>query len=276
MSMPVILTLSCSRDETDLLAAELDDSAMLGLIEEDQAGGRSLLRAFFEDSARAAAIAERLPAYNPVIGPYEARDWVAMARSQWKPVLAGERFFLVPPWCDDPAPAGRLRMPMPPGTASGTGLHASTQLMLAAIERALRPGDTLLDLGTGSGILSAAALLLGARTVYACDIEEEAVLAAREYTERRVPVFLGSARSLRGASVDLVAANINAATLMSLAPEIARVLKPGGRALLGGFTTIDMPRLSETLDAASLAVADRVEQDEWLLLTASVTHYTQN
>jgi ribosomal protein L11 methyltransferase len=265
--MPVILTLSCSRDETDLLAAELDDSAMLGLIEEDQDG---------EDPARAAAIAERLPAYNPVIGPYEARDWVAMARSQWKPVLAGERFFLVPPWCGDPAPAGRLRMPMPPGTASGTGLHASTQLMLAAIERALRPGDTLLDLGTGSGILSAAALLLGARTVYACDIDEEAVLAAREYTERRVPVFLGSARSLRGASVDVVAANINAATLMSLAPEIARVLKPGGRALLGGFTTIDMPRLSEALDAASLAVADRVEQDEWLLLTASVTHYTQN
>ena len=106
--MPVILTLSCSRDETGLLAAELDDSAMLGLIEEDLDGGRSLLRAFFEDPMRAAAIAERLPAYNPVIGPYEARDWVAMARSQWNPVLAGDRFFLVPPWCDDPAPSGSL------------------------------------------------------------------------------------------------------------------------------------------------------------------------
>ena len=149
--MPVILTLSCSHGEKDLLAAGLDDSGMLGLIEEDQPGGRSLLRAFFEDSAQATAIAERLSDYSPAIGPYEARDWVAMARAQWKPVLAGERFFLAPPWCDDPAPAGRLRMPMPPGTASGTGLHASTQLMLAALERELRPGDTLLDLGTGSG-----------------------------------------------------------------------------------------------------------------------------
>ena len=180
-----------------------------------------------------------------------------MAHSQWKPVLAGERFFLVPPWCDDTAPAGRLRMPMPPGTASGTGLHASTQLMLAALERELRPGDTLLDLGTGSGILSAAALLLGEHTVFACDIEETAALAAREYTERRVPLFLGSARSLRGASVDVVAANINAATLLALAWEIARVLKPDGRALLGGFTATDMPRLSVALEAASLAVTTR-------------------
>jgi ribosomal protein L11 methyltransferase len=274
--MPVILTLSCSRGETDLLAAELDDSAMLGLIEEDQAGGRSLLRAFFENPSQAVAIAERLSRYSPVIGPYEAQDWVGMALAQWKPVPAGERFFLVPAWCDDPAPAGRLRLPMPPGTAYGTGLHASTQLMLAALERELRPGDTLLDLGTGSGILSAAALLLGAPAVYACDIDEDAVLVAREYTERRVPLFLGSARSLRGASVEVVAANINAATLRALAGDIARVLKPGGRALLGGFTAIDMPPLSAALEAASLAVTDSVEQDEWILLTASVTHYTQN
>jgi ribosomal protein L11 methyltransferase len=275
--MPVILTLSCSRGEKEILAAELDDSGMLGLIEEDQPGGRSLWRAFFEDSARAAAVAERLPAYSPVIDPYEAQeDWVASARAQWRPVFAGERFFLVPPWCDDPAPAGRLRMPMPPGTASGTGLHASTQLMLGALERELRPVDALLDLGTGSGILCAAALLLGARTVFACDIEEEAARAAREYTERRAPVFLGSARSLRGASVDLVAANINAATLRTLAGDIARVLKPGGRALLGGFTAVDVPLLSEALKAASLAVTDRVEQDEWVLFTASATHYTQS
>jgi ribosomal protein L11 methyltransferase len=139
--------------------------------------------------------------------------------------------------------------------------------MLAALERELRPGDTLLDLGTGSGILSAAALLLGARQVYACDIEEDAVLAAREYTGRRVPLFLGSARSLRDASVDVVAANINAATLITLAREIARVLKPGGRALLGGFTAVDLPRLSEALEAASLALTDRLEQDEWILLS---------
>jgi ribosomal protein L11 methyltransferase len=266
--MPFILTLSCSLGEKDLLAAELDDSAMLGLIEEDQPGGRSLLRAFFDDSAQAAAIAQRLSGYCPVIGPYEAQDWVTMALSQWKPVLVGERFFLAPAWCDDPAPAGRLRMSMPPGTASGTGLHASTQLMLAALERELQPGDTLLDLGTGSGILSAAALLLGAGTVFACDIENDAVLAAREYTARRVPLFLGSARSLRDASVDVVAANINAATLMTLTPEIARVLTPGGRALLGGFTTVDLPRLLKPIEAATLAVTNRVEQNEWILLTA--------
>jgi ribosomal protein L11 methylase PrmA len=76
--------------------------------------------------------------------------------------------------------------------------------------------------------------------------------------------------------VDVVAANINAATLRILAGEIARVLKPGGRALLGGFTAVDLPRLSETFEAASLAIQDKAEQDEWLLLIASSPHYTQN
>ena len=79
------------------------------------------------------------------------------------PMLAGERFFLVPPWCDDPAPPGRLRLEIYPGMACGTGRHPATQLCLEALERTVRPGMTLVDVGTGSGILSA-----GARENHQC------------------------------------------------------------------------------------------------------------
>ncbi len=100
----------------------------------------------------------------------EDRDWVEAAREMLQPMEVGERFFLVPEWRDDPAPAGRFRMVVNPGMAFGTGVHETTRLCLEALERYVRPGMDVLDVGTGSGILARAAGLLGARRVYACDI----------------------------------------------------------------------------------------------------------
>jgi len=266
--MAAAVTLQCSSEQRDRLVAELIDSGTSGLIEEDLPGGRILLRAFFEDPDAAQALARRLSAYHPAAEPVEAQDWVGIGRAQWKPLLLGERFFLVPPWCNDPAPSGRIRLEMPAGTAYGTGLHAPTQLMLKALERYLQPGERVLDLGTGSGILSVAAARLGAGSVVACDIEEDAVRAAREYAGARTPLFVGSVRSLRSASVDTVAANINAATIAALALDIARVLRPGGRALLSGFTAEDATRLARPLEAASLLVAGRMDREDWVCLVA--------
>lgn len=266
--MSHVLTLQCSSEQKDELVAELIESGTSGLIEEDLPGGRSLLRAFFQDPDAAQAIAQRLSAYRPVTEPVEVRDWIGIGRAQWKPLLAGERFFLVPAWSDDPAPPGRIRLEMPPGGAYGTGLHAPTQLMLMALERYLQPGERVLDLGTGSGILSVAAVKLGAGFLVACDIEEDAVRAAREYAGSRIPLFVGSVRSLRSASVDTVAANINAATIAALAQDIARVLKPGGLALLSGFTAEDLTGLARPLEAASLVTADRMDREDWVCLVA--------
>jgi ribosomal protein L11 methyltransferase len=251
--MSLAVDFICTQREKDLLSAELYAAGTLGVIEEDLPDGRCRLRAFFGKEA-----------------PAEGEDWVRVAQSQWQPVVVGERWFLAPAWHAGATPPGRLRLVMPPGSASGTGLHAATQAALEAMERAVRAEDVVLDLGTGSGILSAAARLLGASAVVACDIDEDAARAAREYCGERAAVFAGSARSLRGGWADVVAANIHAAAIAGLAGEIARVLKPGGRAILSGFTSPDAEGVARAARGAGLAVVESILRDEWIALIAGV------
>lgn len=245
------LCLYCAPREKDMAVAELYEAGTLGVIEEDLPDGRCRLRAFFGDEA-----------------PGEGEDWVRVAQSQWQPVVIGERWFLAPAWHDGATPPGRLRLVMPPGSASGTGLHASTQAALEAMERVVRAGDVVLDLGTGSGILAGAARLLGASAAIACDIDEDAARAAREYCGEAAAVFAGSARSLRGGWADVVVANIHAAAIAGLAGEIARMLKPGGRAILSGFTSQDAEGVARAVRGAGLAIVESISRDEWTALIA--------
>jgi ribosomal protein L11 methyltransferase len=264
-----IITLECDPGEKDKVIGELYEAGTLGVIEEDLPEGRCRLQAFFEAGTGGAGLLSQFSGCGATLrrqeAREEARDWAGEARAQWQPLAVGERFFLAPAWRDDPAPAGRLRLEMPPGTAPGTGLHAATQLALEALELCVRPGDCVFDLGTGSGILAASARLLGAGTVIACDVEWDAAAAAHQYCGPAAAVFAGSARSLRDASVDVVVANISAAALTALAGEIVRILKPGGKALLTGFTGEALPRLS-----GPLGVTTTLTQGEWVCLIAGL------
>jgi ribosomal protein L11 methyltransferase len=257
----LVLHLQCAAREKDRLIAELWERGTAGISEEDAPGGRSRLAAFFAEPVDVADLAVWQPRWEPV----EDRDWVQVAQSQWSPVLVGERFYLVPAWSREPAPPGRLRLVMNPGQACGTGWHPATQLCLEAMERHVFPGAVVLDLGTGSGILAVAAALLGAGPIYACDIDPDAAFAARDRLREEgieANLFVGSARSVRSASVDVVVANINAETLLDLAPEIARICKPAGRAILSGFPR----RHLERVRAAYPAGAEILEKEGWIAL----------
>jgi ribosomal protein L11 methyltransferase len=195
----------------------------------------------------------------------ENRDWVAVSQSLWSPVLVGNRFYLAPEWSTDPTPPGRIRLNMHPGQACGTGWHQATQLCLEAMERHVRPGLSVLDVGTGSGILSVAAALLGAAPVFACDIDTEAVMAAAARFRAEgvlARVFAGSVRSVRDAAVDLVVANINAKTLVALSSDIVRARRPGGRFVLSGFP----PRHAAQVREAFGAFAETLERENWVAL----------
>lgn len=242
------LRVECCREDKDLLVAELCDRGTAGIIEEDLAGGRCRLRAFFE-----------IP-FEMNGGSWEwqePKDWVAESQALWAPRLVGERFFLVPAWRDDPTPPGRLRLEFQTGMACGTGWHPATQLALEALERQVQPGATVLDVGAGSGILSMAAALLDADRVFACDIDPAAVAAASGRC-RQACFFVGSARSVRSGSIDVLVANINAEALIQLAEEISRVLKPGGRAILSGFQARHLERVQ-----AAFPVREALTQEEW-------------
>jgi len=230
------LLLHTSGDREDLLLAELQECGTAGITEE--AGG---LRAFFEADHVSASLLERFAECSPEFREEPPTDWERITQEAWPPICVGERFYLVAPWDHAaPVPPGRLRLEIYPGMACGTGRHPATQLCLEAIERFVQPGARVLDVGSGSGILSDAALLVGASRAIGCDIDPDAVQIARERVN--VPMFTGSADAARSQWADVIVANIDAPTLERIAPELERVRKPESTLILSGFPRWDIPK----------------------------------
>lgn len=234
-------------DERDLLIAELWEHGSAGIVELSP----RKVRAFFEDDRK--ALEARYP--GSVVREEEDRDWVQSARDLLQPMEVGERFYLVPEWRDDPAPAGRFRMTVNPGMAFGTGVHETTRLCMEALETYVRPGVRMLDVGTGSGILAKAAELLGAEHVWACDTDPIAVEIAGMG-------FVGSVDAVAGGVADIVTANISPEAIVALAPDLVRVLRPGGVLLASGFELHEVVQVR----AAFAGVREVREKGNWALI----------
>jgi len=264
------LSLECAPAERDQLLADLYECGTAGIVEEEVPGAGLRLRAFFDDDGARDALAARFAAHAPFCRDEEDIDWMAGWRDSWQPTPVGEKFFLVPVWSDAPTPAGRWRLEVDPGMAFGTGSHATTQLCLEALERHLRPGDAVFDLGTGSGILARGAALAGAGRIYACDIDADSAAVAHRACHERVAVFAGSLRSVRPASVDLMLANINAETLSSLAADLGAALREGGRVIVSGFPPRHQERITRAFAKAGLHALEAHEKDGWVGMAFSL------
>jgi len=243
------LEIDCASDARDLLIAELYELGSAGIVELDD----HRLRAFFAGEAAWPELAARFP--GAARREEDDRDWVQSARDLLQPMEVGARFFLVPVWRNDPAPAGRFRIAVNPGMAFGTGVHETTQLAIEALERYVTPGVRVLDVGTGSGILAQAARLLGAEPVFGCDIDPVAVEISGE-------AFVGSAGAVRTGAVDLVVANISPEAIVSLAADLLRVLKRGGVLLASGFETHEVETVRKALPQAE----EVKTKGNWVLL----------
>ena len=162
-----------------------------------------------------------------------------------------------PSWAKYKTKAGDAVIEIDPGMAFGTGQHPTTAMCMRALERRLRPGDAVLDLGAGTGILGIAALKLGARAVDAMDIDLQAVTATRQNAARNAvqdKLSAGTELPPPGAQYDIVVANILAGTLVDHAAAIVGWTRPGGRIVLSGI-------LAGQCDELSSAFTDRVSFD---------------
>ena len=185
-------------------------------------------------------------------------DWANNWKKYFRPLPTGERLWVTPTWVDDPVPEGRTALRIDPGSSFGSGQHDTTRLCLGLLERCVTPGVRVLDIGCGSGILSIGAMLLGAESVTAIDIEQNAADSAVENAVRngidsgKYHALCGNiledtalADSL-GSGYQVLCANIVADILIAMRNLFMGYLADGGALLLSGI--ID-ERLEEVLDA---------------------------
>jgi ribosomal protein L11 methyltransferase len=172
------------------------------------------------------------------VKPVEDADWAQAWRSFFKPLEVGS-ILVKPSWEDVDVRLGQIVVEIDPGMAFGTGNHPTTQLCLLALQRLVQGGEKMLDVGTGSGILTIAAIKLGVAEVVATEIDAVAVEAARENMLRNgidgvVSVLQAETPDGLMRDADIAVANITADPIMRLAPSIATCMRPGGTLLISG------------------------------------------
>jgi len=193
-------------------------------------------------------------------------DWLESWKAQFTPTTIG-RYVIRPSWSQTLPSAGLFELVLDPGMAFGTGLHPTTQQCLEALSHVALEGKSMLDVGTGSGILAIAAARRGASPVLAVDTDELAVDAARENAQRdrvAIPVAQGSASDVPG-RFDVVIANIVSPVLQVIASDLASRLAPKGMLILAG---ISLPNERDTAVAFARAglrtCVDRSLRDDWV------------
>jgi SAM-dependent methyltransferase len=219
----------------DELLGMLYDAGTSGIIESDLE-----IEAFFDEGTDVSALRARFGDEIIATGAVSGATPNEFPRDDWTGISVGQKFFIAPSWVHEPTPLGRLRLSPDSVTAFGTGRHETTQLMLEFLESELQPSDCVVDVGAGSGILSAAARLLGASQMYACDIDEDVVRQARDFSGAHV--FVGSVDAVRSEIADLLLVNISGHVIESLLAQMKRVIKPDGRIVLSGFIRDNPPR----------------------------------
>jgi ribosomal protein L11 methyltransferase len=223
-----------------------------------------------EDSVR--TIFQRADRSNPPISRsiVEDLDWTGEWKKSYTSFPIGDDFFVMPSWEDCKCPDDRLPIRIDPGQAFGTGTHETTQLTMEALGRWVEPDQTVLDLGTGSGILAIAARLLGAKDVFACDIDPVAVQVARANVERNAEedifVFCGSLDAVKTDSIRLLLANLTADLITGLLQEFRRVLTHHGIAILSGILREQSEELRKFITSNGFIIFEEITQGEWLVL----------
>jgi ribosomal protein L11 methyltransferase len=201
-------------------------------------------------------------------------DWATAWKQYYHPVKISERFTIVPTWEEyAPVSTDELIIELDPGMAFGTGTHPTTVMCLQGLEKVVKEGDTVIDIGTGSGVLSIGAALLGAQSVHALDLDEVAVRSAQENivlnkVDDKVSVFHGNLLDTVKEPADVVVANILAEIIMSFTDDAFSIVKPGGLYVTSGIIGAKRDDVKATLEASGFVIEEVLLMEDWVAIIA--------
>ena len=246
--------------------------------------GLSHIKVYLEDTDKA-GMARLEKAVNDLkltmhVAALAETNWEESWKDNYPAVEVGENLIVVPYW-DAENTNGRIPVILDPGLTFGTGAHPSTQMVMAAMEQRVKPGWKCVDLGSGSGILSIAALRLGAQSAIGVDIDPKAEDIAREnaaYNGFAAPAFTALTGnvtedkdmmdSLCASEYDLVLVNIVADVIIGLSPVLPNFLTERSTLICSGILDVRLPDVLAALEAAGLTVTAVYEKEDWRCVTA--------
>jgi len=279
------ITVSVAPQAADAVAEAM--RAVCGGVTETTGNGRVILTGYSPTDdrvgARADAVRARVAAARDLgidvgegtvtVRPVVAQAWEQAWRESFQPVRVGP-ITVTPSWLEPPRDAEWI-VTIDPGMAFGTGLHTTTRGCLAALESQLRAGEstrptkTVIDVGTGSGVLAIAAVKLGAERAVAIDCDPTAASVARENAALngvadRVRIVVGDLMNAVAQRAEVIVANIHAHAITELANVLPHHLQPGGRFIGSGVVEKQYPAVESALGAAGLTEVETLREDDWV------------
>lgn len=202
------------------------------------------------------------------------QDWATAWKKYYKPVKISEKITIIPTWEDyEPVNSDEIIIELDPGMAFGTGTHPTTVLSLQALEQYVKAGDTVIDVGSGSGVLSIASILLGADSVYAYDIDDVAVKsttinAKLNQVEDRVQVKQNNLLDGVEAEADIVVSNILAEIIVRFIDDAYKQLKPGGIFITSGIIQGKKQEVKEKMIESGFELLETNQMEDWISFVA--------
>jgi ribosomal protein L11 methyltransferase len=197
------------------------------------------------------------------------RNWNEEWEKTLQPIHVTSSVVITPSWHHVDTAPGKLIITIDPKMSFGTGYHESTRLALRILERDIRRGDSVLDIGTGTGVLAIGAVKMGAQSAIAVDVDEWAFSNARENVQindlgEHITVLLGGIEEVPKIQFDVIIANIQRDVIEGMLNHIRARLAPRGRVVLSGILRSEEPEIEKALLAGGFLISSRMEENAWL------------